>query len=463
MTSTLLRPLTWFTTTTGLSTVLASPRDVHLILATRSLRMFAYGATSLIFALYLRSLSIPDPQMGAFMTFTLLGDIALSLLLTFTADTLGRRRTLALGAAGMLLAGSTFALAQNYWVLLGAAVVGVISPAGSEIGPFRAVEESTLAHVVPPDQRPFVLAWYVVTAALGSAAGVAGGGALVDGLMARGWAAGEAYAGVFWIVALVGSVNILLAGAMSAGCEQRAAEYEGVPLVDSEGDSDADAEDAKPAPLPPPKKAAFTRISRSSRAVLFKLCLLFALDSIGSGMANNAFVNYYLTLKFGVRASVLGGIMSSTWIVSAASNMFAGTLAARLGLLKTMVYTHLPSSLMLAALPVPGSLAGAAVLLVLRAGLSSMDQAPRSAFIAGAVRAEEMTAVMGVVNVARTLMQSVGPGVTGLLAGRGLFALAFVGAGALKAGPRKGYIAMQADTADPQLNTLLYDDRSREI
>ena len=157
-----------------------------------------------------------------------------------------------------------------------------------------------------------------------------------------------------------------------------------------------------------------------------------SLDSLASGMAAYSLINLYLDRKFGLPKGRLGDIMSVTWFISAFMNMWAGAIAKRIGLIKTMVFTHLPSAIFLALLPVPRNLGMTVVLLFARASLNSMDQAPRSAFIAAVVRPEERTAVMGIVNVVKILAQSGGPSVTGLLAKSGVFWVAFVVAGVCK-------------------------------
>jgi hypothetical protein len=204
----------------------------------------------------------------------------------------------------------------------------------------------------------------------------------------------------------------------------------------------------------------FSSISPKSRAILFKLCSLFFLDSLGSGMVPFSLINYYLDRKFGLPKGKLGGIMSATWyfhlllstfhpsslprileihdtdscrFLSTFGNIFSASLSRRLGLIFAMVVTHLPSSIFLGALPFAPGLPLTIILLIGRSMMSSMDQAPRSAFLSMVVLPEERTAVMGIVNTLKTLSQSSGPWITGLLAGGGRFWVAFVVAGALKA------------------------------
>ena len=155
----------------GLVSLYRSNRDVYLLLLTRFLRMFAYGSSTLILALFFAELGHSDTMIGLFMTLTLAGDVLISLALTFVADALGRRNILILGSLLMTLSGSVFATVANYWMLLLAAVVGVISPSGNEIGPFKAVEESTIAQLSDASVRSDIFAWYVVTGTLGTSFG----------------------------------------------------------------------------------------------------------------------------------------------------------------------------------------------------------------------------------------------------------------------------------------------------
>lgn len=153
----LRKAASWTARELGLHTMHTAGKDVYIIILARYLRMYAYGSVALVLALYFRAQGLADAQIGLFMTLTLLGDVVVSLLLTLVADRIGRRRILMLGALGMSISGAVFAVCTEYWVLLLAAVVGVVSPSGNEIGPFRAVEESTLAGLVREEGRADVL------------------------------------------------------------------------------------------------------------------------------------------------------------------------------------------------------------------------------------------------------------------------------------------------------------------
>ena len=448
--SAIRRGATWLVHELGLMALWNAGHDSWIIVAQRTLRMFAFGVVNLILALFFHEIGFSDDQIGFFMSMTLWGDVLLSLILTLVADHIGRRRILALGSLLMFGSGVAFALSEAYWVLLLAAVLGVISVSGSEIGPFRAIEESTLAHLTVPDTRAYVLTWYVVLASFGSAIGIGVCGWFVDHLQDKlHRTPTQSYHAVFWIYAAVGALKMLLSFALSSQCEldpkpappYRSADAaeaadpssETRPLLEDRDlpEPDGRSEDSSPAKKTQ-KRSVFSGLSKETQWTLFRLCLLFFIDSLASGMVPFSLINYYVDGKFHLPKSRLGEIMSVTWLFSAISNIFAGSIAKRIGLIKAMVFTHFPSAVFLALLPVPDSLAITVLLLFARACLSSMDQAPRSAFISAVVKPEERTTVMGIVNVLKTLSQSVGPWTTGGLAEHNLFWVAFVVAGSLK-------------------------------
>ncbi|KAF2427176.1 MFS general substrate transporter [Tothia fuscella] len=446
MASTAFKPFKWLYAETGFSSVLSTGKDAWLVILSRSLRMFAFGFNALIMGLFFQELGYSDDAMGLFFTLTLLGDVLLSLFLTLVADQIGRRKILFGGSILMVLSGATFAWSDNYWILLVAAVLGVISPSGNEIGPFRAVEESILAGLTVPGTRTEVVTWYVVTATVGTSTGLVVCGNLVDwamkdgGTESRGWTGRETYHFCFWIYSTVGVVNMVLALLLSNKCEVDGGERTRHPATEQDaflGDESDEEAGISPAELrksekSPQKKSKFAQISPESRPILYKLCAIMSLDSFSSGMAAYSLINLYMDRKFSLPKGQLGDIMSITWFTAAFMNMFASALSRRIGLIKTMVFTHLPSAVFLALLPLPKTLTPTIGLLLARASLNSMDQAPRTAFIAAVVRPEERTAVMGIVNVGKILAQSGGPSLTGWLASRDLFGLAFVTAGVLK-------------------------------
>lgn len=442
----------WLANELGLYSILGSSRDTKLLCLQRFVRLLAYGASTLILALYLSSLHISDAKIGLFMSMTLWGDVIISFVLTLFADHLGRRRTLMLGAALMTASGVAFAFSGNYWILVAASILGVISPSGNEIGPFKAIEESTLSQLSPAAIRSDIFAWYTLLGNAGTACGIVVCGWLVQWLQTLdGWSPTRAYRIIFAIYAFLGVVKFALSLLLSERCEpqvekqeyQQVTELDDVEiesLLSSEDDDETGRSHTKPriklpSPSRPPKKSStLPAISPASRTILLRLCLLFAFDSLGGGMASASWITYFFTTKFSLPEGTLGTLFFVTSIIAALSHLVASSISKRIGLVKTMVFTHLPSAIFLALIPLPSNLVPAMTFLVLRSCTMNMDQAPKQAFLAAAVLPSERTAVMGVVNVARTLSQSGGPVVTGWLAGMKKFWVAFLVAGGLKAG-----------------------------
>ena len=407
--------------------------------------MFAYGSSTLVLALFLSALGFSDTRIGLFMTLTLIGDVCISLALTFVADALGRRMILILGSVLMVLSGVVFALSSNYWVLLFAAVFGVISPSGNEIGPFRAIEESTLAQLTDPKTRSDIFAFYVIVGTLGSASGFLLSGWVTQSLQAQGWSEVASFRSMFWLYAFIGLIKTGITSLLSRRCEAE-------PTPPSRRSEDAEesqgflARHSTSAPPPKKKTTSMSQIPRNFWSTLAKLCTLFFVDSFGSGMVPNSLVVLFMYNKFQIPEGSLGSILAAASFASSLGNVFASSIAKRIGLVKTMVFTHLPSAIFLALVPAPSSLILTVALLVARASLASMDQAPRSAFLSAIVPSESRTAVMGIVNTVKTAGQSSGPLITGVLAENERFWIAFVIAGSLKAGYDLWMLRMFAST-----------------
>ncbi|KAL8778860.1 MAG: hypothetical protein Q9213_007214 [Squamulea squamosa] len=438
----------------GVYSILESPRDSKLLCLQRFVRLFAYGASTLILALYLSNLGVTDARIGLFMSMTLWGDVIISFMLTLFADGLGRRRILMLGSTLMTASGLVFTFSGNYWALVAASIFGVISPSGNEIGPFKAIEESTLSQLSPPAIRSDIFAWYTLLGNAGTACGMIICGWLVEWLQSiNGWTAIHAHRLIFGIYAFLGIVKLVLAIMLSDKCEPRPPKQEfqivtELENIEIESLLSSDDDDKHPQldrtvksspislrPMTSKKKhAIFPSISPTSRNILLKLSILFSFDSFASGIATSSWIIYFFTTKFSLPEGTLGTLFFTTSIIAAVSNLVASSISKRIGLLKTMVFTHLPSAIFLALIPLPTTAFPAMVFLVLRACTQNMDQAPRQAFLAAAVLPNERTAVMGVVNVVKTLSQSGGPVMTGWLAEIKKFWIAFLIAGALKAG-----------------------------
>ncbi|OKL62562.1 hypothetical protein UA08_02134 [Talaromyces atroroseus] len=433
----------------GLVALFHSPLDSKLLCAQRFVRLFAYGGSTLILASYLSALDISDDRIGLFMTLTLVGDVVISFLLTLFADALGRKAVLLLGSGMMCASGVVFGLCGNYWALLAAAIFGVISPNGNEIGPFRAVEESTIAHITPKENMSDIFAWYSLIGTAGTALGMMVCGWLMSILQeTQNWEFVAACRVVFLLYAAVGAVKFALTMGLSSNVEADSKNKkqqqqngnngpsETEPLLGSNNGQNQEQEQQQDEVEIPNRRSIpfLPGVESQFIGLVTSLFLLFALDSFGSALASLSWITYYFRRKFDMSDGELGSLFSGTSIIQAISMLLASSIAKRFGNVKTMVFTHLPSSVFLALMPIPSSFPIAMIFLVGRACLQNMDVAPRSAFLASALPAEQRTAIMGTINVVKTTSSSLAPVLTGILSSRGALWVSFLAAGCLKIG-----------------------------
>ncbi|KAF4455799.1 hypothetical protein F53441_1998 [Fusarium austroafricanum] len=431
----------WLYHESGLSAVYHAGRDAWLLILSRTCRMFAFKAVTLTIAQFFSELGFSDFRIGLFMSFTLLGDVVLGLVVTLMADGLGRRRVLIAGGVLMAVSGVIFSIFENFWILLFAAVVGVISASGSDFGPFRAIEESMLSHITTPKTRADVLAWYITSSSLGAAAGAALAGRFVENMTKReGWDIVRTYHATFWVYILMGALNVLFAFVMSSKTEahhddssSEATDELAEGLLRESIEEEEDARRRRSIASNPPEPASrFSSVSSGTRSVMYRLWFLLTIDSLADGMVSESLTTYFLDHKFSPSKTTLGNIFSAAQVLATISTVFAGPLSRHLGLINTMVFTHLPSSISVLFFPLPSGIVITVILLFIRMGLNNMDQAPRAAFIAAVVKPEERTAVMGITSTLRTLAMATGPSLTGGLAESGKFWIAFMVGGILR-------------------------------
>jgi MFS family permease len=387
---------------------LALGRDGRLLFATRAVRMFGYGLASVVLVLYLAAMGISDPIIGLLLTLTLLGDAAISLWLTTHADRVGRRRVLFVGALLMCLAGIGFASTSVLPVLVLTATIGVISPSGNEVGPFLAVEQASLSQTVADRARTRVFAWFNLTGSFATAAGALVGGALAGALISGGRAPIDAYRVVLALYACLGLILAALVWQISPRIE--------VPQA-------ADASVSRRLGL------------HRSRGIVARLSALFALDAFGGGLVVQSLVAYWFHLRFGADVAVLGGVFFGANVLAGISALAATRIADRIGLVRTMVLTHLPSNVLLAAVPLMPTLPLAIVVLLARFSISQMDVPTRQSYTMAVVDPDERSAAAGVTGIARSLGASVSPLIAAPLFGAAsLAAVPFLLAGGLKIG-----------------------------
>lgn len=372
----------------------APDRDFKLLFAARFLRLFAYGLLSVVLVLYLAALGHGTVAIGTLLTVTLLGDTVLSLFLTTRADRLGRRRVLVLGGALMLLGALLLGSSQAFIVLLVGMTLGVISPSGNEVGPFLSIEQAALAEFVPADRRTTVFAWYNLTGSVATALGALGAGWLTAFAESAGLLGADAYRPV---VAVYGALGLAL-----AWCFTRLTDR-----VESAG--------AK-ATRPPPIGAQRWGL-HESRPLVLRLSGLFALDAFGGGLVIQSVLAYWLHLRFGAGPAELGALFFGASLLSGASYLAAGWLAGRIGLINTMVFTHLPANVLLMLVPLMPRFEAAAAVLLLRSLITQMDVPTRQAYLMAVVSPAERSAAAGITGVARSIGAALSPFLATVFAG----------------------------------------------
>jgi MFS family permease len=428
----------------GFYNLVNSPKDVYVIILLRMLRLVGFGATSLILALYLRELSFDDEYIGLFMTLTFVGDLVSSFLLALVADQIGRRNVLVISSAAMVCTGVVFSTFQNRIALTAAAVIGILTPSGGEVGPFRSIEQSSIASLVPAEHRSDIYAWYTFLGTFCAALGSVLCGKLVDwAQLSLDHTLLDSYRLAFGGYTVLAVILVILSLTISSGIEVGTpVPTTGVSVSSPNGGGEtADAAEELTRLLPEsaqPKKKKFSITSlfpsllRSIVDIVVKLSLLFALDSFASSLVSTSWQSYYIKQKFHISASVLGSVFFATGIVSGFTSLLSTSLTKRLGPVVTMVATHLPASILLAMVPLPSSLYVTMAILVVRASTQSMDVAPKHVFLATLVPDSQRTAVFGWVNVVKTLAQVIGPSVVGVLSQHGALWVSFIVAGSLK-------------------------------
>jgi MFS family permease len=384
--------------------------DGWLLFATRFLRLFAYGSLSVILVFYLVGLGLTEAQAGLIFTLTLVGDIVVSLYLTTRADRIGRRRMLIIGAVLMAAAGIAFASTKNLLFLIIAGTIGVISPSGNEVGPFLSIEQAALSHVVPAKARTEVFAWYTLAGSLATAAGALCGGALSQALQTASMRPVESYRVVVISYALFGLLLALLFTRLSSSAEVSNA--------------------AQAAPSTGIGK--LLGVARSHQVIL-KLSGLFAVDAFAGGFVIQSFAAYWFYLRFGVQPRSLGAIFFWANVFAGISALLASRLAKRIGLVRTMVFTHLPSNIFLILVPLMPTVSLAVLVLLIRFSISQMDVPTRQSYTMAVVPPDERSAAGGITGVARTAGAAISPVLAGFLFARPwLIGVPFFIAGALK-------------------------------
>ena len=384
-------------------------RDISLLFSTRIIRLFAYGFISVVLALYLAATGLDARGVGMVLAVTLAGDILVSLWVTMIADRTGRKNMLILSALLMILAGLVFLFTTNpIWITL-AAIVGIVSPSGNEIGPFLSIEQAALSQLTADHQRTRIFGWYNLAGSFATALGALCGGWLAQFLQSSGWNALEAYRCIMAGYAVCGFFLIALFSFLSTAAE--------VDAIDTKAN---------------PQTGSWLGLHRS-REIVFKLSALFAVDAFAGGFILQSMIAWWFHLRFGVDEGLLGSLFFFANLLAGISALLATRIAQKIGLLRTMVYTHIPSNLLLCLVPLMPDLWLAITILLLRFSISQMDVPARQSYTMAVVDPDERSAASGITTVARSVGAAVSPMLGGLLMAQPLlFSAPFFLAGGLK-------------------------------
>lgn len=383
-------PLAWLST------------DGKKLLVTRILRTFAYGYLSVVLAVYLGRLGFGPVEIGLVLTCAIAGSAAMTVVWALAADRFGRRRTVATMALLMVAGGLSFAAGSDLWVILLGAFTGTISATSSEVGAFLTVEQAILPRTAPPERRTWLYSIYATAASFAQAAGALFAG-VVGAFAALGLSGADAYRPLFLLYAVIGLLNLAIFLSLSDQVE----------LARVEG------------------RRRFVGIHRS-RGTVAKLSALFGLDAFAGGLVVQSVVAYWFDLRWGLSPTDLGLLFFGVNVLSGLSLLAASRLASRIGLINTMVLTHLPSNVLLMLVPLMPSAALAVAVFLARMSISQMDVPTRQSYTMAVVDDDERTATAGLTNVARQAASAVSPVLTGYAFSVAALGVPFFLAGAIK-------------------------------
>jgi MFS family permease len=364
-------------------------RNGRIVLVARTLRSFGFGLNSVALGLYLSALGLRGDEIGLVLSAALFGTLLLTLVITLYGDRLGRRHLLMAGSALMGAAALVPLLSDAPLVLAAIALSGMVAVNANESTGLQTIDQALLPSAVPADQRTAAFALYNVLAAVSAALGALSVALLpVLGPM-LGLEGAQVYAPAFLVYAALGVAGLFI----TARLDRRAESGERVT-----------------------RRLGIDR----SRPVVARLSLLFGLDAFAGSFVVQSFLAYFLAARFGAGTAEVGALFFASMILSAVSFPVAAWLARRIGLVNTMVFTHIPSSVFLIGMALAPTLPLAAAFQLARAALSSMDVPARQSYTMAVVDPAERTATAGVTSLARAIAGVPGPAVAGFLVLLGL-------------------------------------------
>ena len=364
-------------------------RDGKLLLAARIMRTFGYGFLSVIIAIYLRLLGFDNIQIGLLLGSALVNSVIFTLFASFYADRIGRRRLLIIYASLMSVSGLIFTITDNYFLLILAAFIGTMNVTGSETGAFLTIEQATLPQTIRNKQMMnTAFALYNMVGTFSMSVGI-----LLSGLPSLlqeqfyGLSQIESIKGLFILYTLLGLFVIIIYIMLSRDIE-----------VKQEA-----------------KRTIKQTLSPRSKQIVAKLSTLFAVDSFAGGFVIQSVMSLWFFTRFGADLAALSYIFSAANVITALSYIAAAKIADRIGLVNTMVFTHLPSNILLILVAFAPSLQLAVILYLIRMTMSQMDVPTRQSYIVAIVSEDERTAASGLTNVSRNIAQTISPSLFGYI------------------------------------------------
>ncbi|MEE8132975.1 MAG: MFS transporter [Nitrososphaerales archaeon] len=379
-------------------------KDGKLLFAARAARTFGYGFLSVTLAIYLDLIGFDRISIGIILTATLVNGILFTLLASFFADRWGRRRMLIIFGILMILSGLIFFFTENYVVLIFAVLIGTINATGTEVGPFLSIEQAMIPQTCSNKKRNTAFAIYNTLGTFAMSAGI-----LVVGFpeylqAALNLTEAASVKPLFLLYSILGIITIAIYALMSKRIEIRSSEISKRPILKI--------------------------LSPKSRRIVTKLSVLFGVDSFGGGFVIQSILSYWFFIKFGIDFVEISYIFAAAGVLTALSYLAAAKIANRIGLVNTMVFTHIPSNVLLMLVPVAPTLPLAVGLLLARMSLSQMDVPTRQSYIVAIVEPGERVAASGLTSIARNTAQAISPSITGyVLQFLSLTAPFFIGGG----------------------------------
>lgn len=428
--------------------------DGRIILTARIIRTFGYGFLSVILTIYLAIIGFNGVQVGLILSTSLINGILFNLIASYYADKFGRRNLLIIYSLLMFFSGIIFFVTDNYTALIVAAFVGTINVTGSETSAFLSIEQAILPRTIKDlKKRNMLFAIYNMAGTLAMSAGI-----LLSGLptviqqYVHGLSLVESMKILFLIYSLLGLASILIYLRLSKDIEvtskEKRSPINGTGQEYGKYYNNSNNHNGKDQKLPQNNnkerkpigrifKESFlfsSILSPKSKDNVAKLSGLFAIDSFAGGFVIQSIVSLWFYARFGADLSTISYILSISGVITALSFMVAARIADRIGLINTMVFTHLPANVLIIVVAFAPTLPIAAILYLIRMALSQMDVPTRQSYIVSIVKDEERTAATGITNISRNVSQVLSPSLAGyIIQSLSLFSAPFLIGGLLKA------------------------------